>query len=243
MKRVRLLAYFIVTILVVLALIPLSQPVISGEKSGDSQSSKISAKKVSSKKKIKAKGNKRSNKNVPYDDPTDMQKLSGKYYFNSSETKTKYPNLNKYNRLWIRVSIYGNRTYVLSGNKVIYTMYSSAGKIVNGKSLTPAGTYHLQAEYGDVFYNSNGVGARYYISYYMHGTYLFHSVPINNFGSGSCYQGYYYGYKGGKHLTTLGKKPDSHGCVRLSVKDAEWLYTQRVKGYLPVGTKIVIKYY
>ena len=52
---------------------------------------------------------------------------------------------------------------------------------------------------------------------------------------------YHYGYKGGAHLTTLGKKPDSHGCVRLSVNDAKWIYEQRLNGGLSVGSKVVLK--
>ncbi|WP_155859736.1 L,D-transpeptidase family protein, partial [Lactobacillus equicursoris] len=44
------------------------------------------------------------------------------------------------------------------------------------------------------------------------------------------------------HLTVLGTKPDSSGCIRLSLSDARWLYGQRTSGKLKVGTKIVIKY-
>lgn len=189
-------------------------------------------------KKIEKKASKKTL--LPFPDPADMRAMSGKYYLKSSE-KRAYPNLRKYNKVWIRVSVLGSRAYVMSGDKPVYTMYASAGAIKNGKSNTPVGTYKIQEEGGEVFYNNNGVGARYYISYHDHGVYLFHSVPINNFKSGVKVGSYHYGYKGGTHLTTLGKKPDSHGCVRLSVSDAKWLYEQRMNGGLPVGSRVEIK--
>ena len=178
----------------------------------------------------------------PYPDPSDMRPMTGRYYLYSSETKRKYPDLRKYKDVWIRVSILGARAYVMSGKKVIYTMYASPGAIKkNGESRTPVGNYRIQEEAGEVFYNNDGVGARYYVSYHQHGVYLFHSVPINNFNSGVKAGKYHYGYKGGAHLITLGKKPDSHGCVRLSVSDAKWIYEQRLNGGLPVGSKVVLK--
>lgn len=183
-------------------------------------------------------------KNAPYYDPADMRKRSGQYYFKSSETKKKYPNLSHYKNVWLRVSILGNRVYVMSGKKVIYTMYSSAGRFENAESDTPRGTFHLKSAYGPSFMSSDGVGARYYMAY--HGSdYLIHSVPINNYGSGISHNGYHYGYGGvgsTEHLTVLGTKPDSSGCIRLSLSDARWLYGQRTSGKLKVGTKIVIKY-
>ena len=185
--------------------------------------------------------------NAPYYDPADMRAKTGDYYFKSSE-KRAYPNLAKYKNVWIRVSILGNRVYVMSGKKVIYTMYSSAGRfeMTNGKyqSDTPRGTFSIKAAYGPSFVSSDGVGARYYMAYYG-SDYLFHSVPINNYGSGVYYKGYHYGYGGvgsNAHLTVQGTKPDSHGCIRLTLSDARWLYGQRTSGKLKVGTKVVIKY-
>ncbi|MGZ1276950.1 hypothetical protein ACXO7D_05520 [Lactobacillus delbrueckii subsp. bulgaricus] len=65
----------------------------------------------------------------PYPDPSDMRPMTGHYYLYSSETKRKYPYLRKYKDVWIRVSILGARVYVMSGKKVIYTMYASPGAI------------------------------------------------------------------------------------------------------------------
>ncbi|MCD5481472.1 L,D-transpeptidase family protein [Lactobacillus delbrueckii subsp. bulgaricus] len=224
-------------------------PAISGYKRS---TTKVKAKTVTSKTKnitVKVSYKRVLHKpaNVPYYDPADMRAKTGAYYFQSSE-KRAYPNLAKYKNVWIRVSILGNRVYVMSGKKVIYTMYSSAGRfeMTNGKyqSDTPRGTFYLKAAYGPSFMSSDGVGARYYMAYYG-SDYLFHSVPINNYGSGVYYKGYHYGYGGvgsTAHLTVQGTKPDSLGCIRLTLSDARWLYGQRTSGKLKVGTKVVIKY-
>ena len=157
------------------------------------------------------------NSHQPYADPADMRKTD--YWNKTSETKA-HPNLRNVKDLWIRVSILGNRTYVMSGNTPVYTLYSSAGRIVNGKSLTPTGTYYVQPERGETF-----VGAHYYVSWKDHGVYLFHSTITN-------------GYNGPYDMQAaklLGTQPLSHGCIRLTVPDAKWFYQQ-----LPVGTKVVI---
>lgn len=154
--------------------------------------------------------------------PIDWQK--------SSQT-TPYPNLKAAKNLWIKVSLRGNRTYIYDGKKRIYTMYSTGGiykidsKTGKEKSFTPTGTFYIQKQRGDKFYNAKlGEGANYYVSWLNHGTYLFHSVPTE---------------KGGKYnqkeAAKLGKTQGSHGCIRLSVPDAKWLSTT-----VPVGTKVVI---
>ncbi|GHV97670.1 cell surface protein [Lactobacillus nasalidis] len=227
-KRIGML---LIAIIACLMIIPVFEPLPeAGGKSGE-RSRPPKKEQVAKKEKTR-----------PYADPSDMRPMTGRYYLYASETQRKYPDLRKYKNVWIRVSILGSRAYVMSGKKVLYTMYASAGAITKkGTSLTPVGNYRIQQEAGEVFYNNNGVGARYYVSYHQHGVYLFHSVPINNFASGVKVGRYYYGYKGGAHLTTLGKKPDSHGCVRLSVSDAKWIYEQRMNGGLPVGSKVVLK--
>lgn len=149
----------------------------------------------------------------------------------SSET-VPYPDLSKVKRLWIKVVIPKNRVYLYDGNKVIYTMYCSAGvyktdpKTGKKKSATPTGTFHVQEERGDHFFNSQvKVGANYYVSWHDHGQYLFHSVPTDA-------NGHYIKKKAAK----LGKSTGSHGCVRLSVADAKWM-----EHNLPTGTKVVIQ--
>lgn len=152
----------------------------------------------------------------PYKDPTTMRK--GSYWNKSSETKS-YPNLRKTKNLNLRVSIRGNRTYVRSGKKVVYTMYSSAGKIENGKSLTPTGTYYTNNYHPHRFdYALYPVG-------WIGQEYLFHSTPTylwsNKFNM--------------TEAKKLGKMPASHGCIRLTVKDAKWLHD-----HVSYRTKVII---
>lgn len=148
-----------------------------------------------------------------------------------SET-VPYPDLAKVKNLWILVRIHQNRVYVHSGNKVIYTMYCTAGQYhkdpKTGKevSMSPTGTYHVEQERGKHFYNASvRVGANYYVSWHDHGQYLFHSVPTDPNGKYDL-----------KQAAKLGKSTGSHGCVRLSVPDAKWFYQS-----LPTGTKVVVK--
>lgn len=144
---------------------------------------------------------------------------------------TPYPQLGHVRNLWIRVKVGANRTYVMSGNTVVYTLYSSAGVTRNTtmgsvSSATPIGTFSVQEERGESFYNpAAGEGANWWVSWKGHGVFLFHSVPVDR-------NGRYEMAEAGK----LGREPASHGCVRLSVPDAKWFYDE-----LPVGTRVVIE--
>ncbi|EEU29874.1 ErfK/YbiS/YcfS/YnhG [Limosilactobacillus coleohominis 101-4-CHN] len=149
----------------------------------------------------------------------------------SSETKP-YPDLTKVKNFNVLVKIKKNRTYLRDGKKVIYTMYSSAGnyhrdaQTGSQTSDTPTGTFYVQAERGANFFNSSlNEGANYYVSWLNHGEYLFHSVPTSADGSYNL-----------KEAKKLGKSTGSHGCVRLSVADAQWMME-----HLPVGTKVTIE--
>lgn len=148
----------------------------------------------------------------------------------TSET-APYPDLSKVRHLWVKVSLKNNRTYLYDGQSVIYTMYSTGGmykrnpKTGKMKSMTPTGTFYVQEERGDSFYNQQlGEGANYYVSWLNHGEYLFHSVPTKSDGSYNI-----------KEANKLGKSTGSHGCIRLSVPDAKWM-----SSHLPVGTKVKI---
>lgn len=155
--------------------------------------------------------------------PIDWQK--------SSETKP-YPDFNQVKDFWVKVELKKNRTYLMSGNKVIYTMYSSGGAYHRDKetgktvSYTPTGTFYIEAERGDSFFNNSlNEGANNWISWKDHGIYLFHSVPTDASGNYNLTE-----------AKKLGKTPASHGCIRLSVPDSKWMSEN-----LPTGTKVVIK--
>lgn len=146
----------------------------------------------------------------------------------SSET-VAYPKLQEVPNLWIKVSLKHNRTYIYSGSKLIYTMYSTAGKFTkdptSGKSTsaTPTGTYTTQNTRGTWVYNPNlKLGANYFVSW--NGNYLFHTVvtdPNHKYIKSAAQK--------------LGKEPSSPGCVCLSIPDAKWLEES-----LPAGTKVVV---
>lgn len=158
----------------------------------------------------------------PYADPADLAR-PGNWHVHSQPVQ---PKLAQVPHLWLRVSILGNRTYVMSGQKPVYTMLSSAGRLVHGKSLTPTGQYKIQAERCQKFFNQDlNEGAHYYVSWHDHGVYLFHSVPTRKNGQFNQ-----------KQAAKLGKEPASSGCVRLSLPDAQWLIEN-----VPTGTRVVIK--
>lgn len=154
--------------------------------------------------------------------PIDWQK--------SSET-IPYPDLSKVKNLWVKVDLKKNRTYLYDGSNVIYTMYSTGGIYQKDpstgkmKSATPTGTFYVQQERGDCFFNQNlKEGANYYVSWKNHGEYLFHSVPTGADGNYNK-----------EEAAKLGKTQGSHGCVRLSVPDAQWMEQN-----LPAGTKVKV---
>lgn len=154
-----------------------------------------------------------------------MRTKTGTYWELSSEVGA-YPDLTKFTNLSLDVSISQNITYLKSNNNTIYTFYSSAGV----DNTTPTGTFATQAETSPNFYNSSeGEGANYAVSWLEHGIYLFHSVPTDANGNYIV-----------SEAEKLGKSPASHGCVRLSVSDSNWLYNQALSGALPVGTPVII---
>ena len=84
---------------------------------------------------------------------------------------------------------------------------------------------YIQKERGDFFYNAaSKEGAKYWVSFKDHGIYLFHTVPTDKNGKFIP-----------KEAQQLGKEAQSHGCVRLSVPDAKWIYKN-----VPEGMKVEI---
>ncbi|QLL70792.1 L,D-transpeptidase [Lactobacillus sp. 3B(2020)] len=151
-----------------------------------------------------------------------VQAKSTPFWQRPSEKKA-YPNVKKHPKLWVLVSKKTERTYLVDNGKILYTMLSSTGS--KGENSTPTGTFTIQDERGDFFYNQNsGEGAKYWVSWKDHGIYLFHSVPTDQNGNFIT-----------KEANQLGKRANSHGCVRLSVADAKWFYQN-----IQTGTKVVI---
>lgn len=94
-----------------------------------------------------------------------------------------------------------------------------------GKSYeaTPTGNFKItnRWDWGPMV---GGVYARYVVQFY--GDFLFHSVPYNEYKNPKSMPA--------KEYNKLGKDA-SHGCVRLSLMDAKWVYDN-----IPRGTKVTI---
>lgn len=158
---------------------------------------------------------------------TKLRPLSNMTYLKSSQSGP-YPNLQQCQNLNVLAKIKQNKVFIKDGSKTIYTMYCSAGKIdpTTHRSFTPTGHFKIQVENGDSFYNNNlKEGANNWISFKDHGVYLFHSVPTDQNGN----------YKS-KASVKLGRHPDSHGCIRLSVPDSKWF-----KNNIPINTPVTIE--
>lgn len=133
--------------------------------------------------------------------------------------KKPYPVVSAHQPLTLEVSLAKQRVYVKAEDRVLYTMFASTGM----NDSTPHGTFTIQ-DRGESFYNPNErMGANYWTAF-LGTVYLFHSVPTDIDGAYIL-----------SEAQSLGKKPSSHGCVRLSVPDARW-----INETVPDGTKVVI---
>lgn len=128
------------------------------------------------------------------------------------------PDLSKYGSLSVDVDLKEQRATVKSGATTIYAMLISSGM----HDSTPRGNFTIGTR-GSSFFNANeNMGAKWWTAF-SGTTFLFHSVPTDANGS-------FIKSEGAK----LGK-PASHGCIRLSVADAQWFYQQ-----VPSGTPVAI---
>jgi ABC-type nickel/cobalt efflux system permease component RcnA len=125
----------------------------------------------------------------------------------------------------IRVSVPEQKVTVSRDGVAVREMLCSTG-IPGTDDATPAGDYVLNesgTKRGKWFYSAKyGEGAKYWVGF-IGGTYLFHSVPMD---------------KNGVIIESEAKKlgtPASHGCVRLSLENAKWLYET-----VPDGAKVRI---
>lgn len=122
--------------------------------------------------------------------------------------------------MWIDVDVTKQRVYVMKGGTVMREMTASTG--MPGYE-TPLGTFQVQNR-GEWFYSEKyQEGARWWVSFKDWGVYLFHTVPMDR--QKNIIQ---------SEADKLGQ-PASHGCVRLSVDDAKWIYDN-----IEQGTKVVI---
>lgn len=122
--------------------------------------------------------------------------------------------------LSIKVSLSNQKVYIIdAGGVMVKTFTCSSGGSGNE---TPKGTYSVGGR-GKSFYSSTvGEGGYYWTRFY--GDFLFHSIPFDE----------HYKIKPSE-AADLGKAV-SHGCVRLALNDAKWIYE-----HIPDGTKVVIQ--
>lgn len=161
----------------------------------------------------------------PYKDPKD---LVPEGTWNKKSESKKYPDISNKKDIVIRVSLKGNRVYIIKKGRVVYTMLSTAGIFKHGKSLTPTGTFKIRQGRGDNFFNQGlNEGANNWVSWDPDDSnvYLFHSVPTKADNRYNL-----------KEAQKLGRTQGSHGCVRLSVPDSRW-FMKHVKP----GTKVIIE--
>lgn len=127
----------------------------------------------------------------------------------------------------VKVSTADQRVYVYGlDNNNEYTQLVRTMKCSTGKDATPTPKGTFQATTGPGarwhYFKKYNCWAQY--AYYIEGDILFHSVLYNQ-KDGPVTQ---------SSVNNLGRKA-SHGCVRLSVEDAKWLYQN-----CPAKTKVIV---
>lgn len=133
-----------------------------------------------------------------------------------------YPDLTSYQELSVHVSIADQVMTIIGDGKVIFKTSVSTGA---KESPTPTGTFVIEPERGDFFFNqASEEGAYYWVSFKDHGIYLFHSLPTDQYGN-----------EIPEEAERLGQ-PASHGCVRMSRADAKWFYEN-----IPEGISVTIE--
>lgn len=136
-------------------------------------------------------------------------------YVNHKQVKSKTP-------YFIWTDLYRQRTYVFKKQdgmwKILRSMPTSTG---NNKTPTPTGEFEVKG-YVPAFGMNKGYRCK--NALHLFGDYLYHSVMFDVKGR--------YVLQG---QGELGERA-SHGCLRLSPENSEWLYKT-----IPLGTKVWIK--
>ncbi|MCL2321292.1 MAG: L,D-transpeptidase [Oscillospiraceae bacterium] len=123
----------------------------------------------------------------------------------------------------INVDLTNQNLKIYDGSNLIKQMLCSTGTFGNQNTETPLGKFKIQVRGKDFFNTSLNEGAKYYLQFF--GDYLIHSTPVD---------------ENGKIIETEVEKlgsPVSHGCIRVSMEDAKWLYEN-----VPDGGEVFIHY-
>jgi len=139
------------------------------------------------------------------------------YNINKSSTIITVDEVNPDNYL-IEVSLNEQKVRVFYKKELIKEMVCSSGDAL---SQTPKGTFKTSDKIKYSWLPEYNAGAYYFVRFF--GSYLFHSTPVDKDGNTI-----------ESEQINLGK-PVSHGCVRLDINDAKWLYE-----FVPSGTTVKI---
>lgn len=112
-----------------------------------------------------------------------------------------------------------NVTVYDSNNQTVESFICSTGTEEDG---TPVGTFTIKERGQSFFSKTYQEGACYWTQF--DGDYLFHSVPFDKNKTIDAVE-----------AAKLGSRA-SHGCIRLSIENAKWIYDN-----IPKGTKVVIE--
>ncbi|OPJ55200.1 L,D-transpeptidase [Clostridium oryzae] len=146
--------------------------------------------------------------------------MANKYVFPKEEPVRAVPSNHKY---LVKVKINQQKVDVYEDEYKIRTMKCSTG-LSGENSSTPLGHFKINGYYGQYFYSSKyNEGARYWVGF-INGKYLFHSIPTEQDGDVIA-----------SEAKKIGNRA-SHGCVRLSIKDAYWFYET-----IPQGSEVIIE--
>ncbi len=119
----------------------------------------------------------------------------------------------------IDVSIGEQKVRIYNNGTVIKEWIVSTGK--NGS--TPLGSFTIQNR-GEWFFSEKyQQGAKWWVSFKDWGVYLFHSIPMDRDRNVIA-----------EEADKLGN-PSSHGCIRLEIDHAKWIYD-----HIPTGTPVSI---
>lgn len=122
--------------------------------------------------------------------------------------------------VWVSVSIPKQRLYVYGADgSLVKECVCSTGTPGDD---TPTGTFHVSAHGKSFFSEKYQEGGYYWVKFY--GNYWIHSIPFDKDRNIIPAE-----------AEKLGEKA-SHGCVRISIENAKWMYEN-----IPMGTKVVVQ--
>ena len=129
-----------------------------------------------------------------------------------------------FQKLVIEADLSDQMIYVKQDGRVVRAMPTSSGLDTIPENSTPRGEFVIEPERGLWFFAAQyKEGAKYWVSFKNHGEFLFHSVVMDEKQQIIPAE-----------AQKLGTKA-SHGCFRLAVEDAKWIYDN-----IRTGTKVII---